>query len=238
MGLQFASARRRRRFNVGSQKRSAAANFPGKIALYADPRVIADLAPRLQKGSVCVVGTNGKTTVTNLLADALETAGQRVVCNRTGANLDSGVATALLHAREADWGVFECDELWLAKILPHLQANYVVLLNLFRDQLNAWARSTASRTASWARWRSRRARCWCTTPTTRCASASPSVQRTLPSRSAWTGPGAAAEFGGRRADVPALLVHVGIRLSPVRAAGIVRVPPVVRAPPWTSRQRA
>ena len=78
--------------------RRPAANFPGKIALYVDPRLIADLAPRLEQGSVCVVGTNGKTTVTNLLADALELAGQRVVCNRTGANLDSGVATSLLHA--------------------------------------------------------------------------------------------------------------------------------------------
>ena len=139
MGLQFAAARAVSAVSTWGLKHvfhRPAANFPGKIALYADPRVIADLAPRLQKGSVCVVGTNGKTTVTNLLADALETAGQRVVCNRTGANLDSGVATALLHAREADWGVFECDELWLAKILPHLQANYVVLLNLFRDQLD------------------------------------------------------------------------------------------------------
>ena len=139
MGLQFAAARAVSAVSTWGLKHvfhRPAAIFPGKIALYADPRVIADLAPRLQKGSVCVVGTNGKTTVTNLLADALETAGQRVVCNRTGANLDSGVATALLHAREADWGVFECDELWLAKILPHLQANYVVLLNLFRDQLD------------------------------------------------------------------------------------------------------
>ena len=139
MGLQFAAARAVSAVSTWGLKHvfhRPAANFPGKVALYVDPRVIADLAPRLQKGSVCVVGTNGKTTVTNLLADALETAGQRVVCNRTGANLDSGVATALLHAREADWGVFECDELWLAKILPHLQANYVVLLNLFRDQLD------------------------------------------------------------------------------------------------------
>lgn len=139
MGLQFACARAVSAVSTWGLKHvfhRPAANFPGKIALYVDPHVIADLAPRLRKGSVCVVGTNGKTTVTNLLADALETAGQRVVCNRTGANLDSGVATALLHAKEADWGVFESDELWLAKILPHLQADYVVLLNLFRDQLD------------------------------------------------------------------------------------------------------
>ena len=139
MGIQFAAARAVSAVSTWGLKNvfhRPAANFPGKMALYVDPRLIADLRPKLRTGSFVVVGTNGKTTVTNLLADALETAGQRVVCNRTGANLDSGVATALLHAREADWGVFECDELWLAKILPHLQANYVVLLNLFRDQLD------------------------------------------------------------------------------------------------------
>ena len=113
-----------------------AANTPGKIALYADPALISDLTPRLRRGSVVVVGTNGKTTVTNLLADVVERSGQSVVCNRTGANLDSGVATALLQSKGADWGVFESDELWMAKILPHLQSNYVVLLNLFRDQLD------------------------------------------------------------------------------------------------------
>ena len=139
MGLQFAGARAVSAVSTWGLKnvfRRPAANFPGKIALYVDPRLIADLAPKLEQGSVCVVGTNGKTTVTNLLADALELAGRRVVCNRTGANLDSGVATSLLHAGPSDWGVFECDELWLAKILPQLQATYVVLLNLFRDQLD------------------------------------------------------------------------------------------------------
>lgn len=139
MGLQFASARAISAVSTWGLKhvfRRPAANFPGKIALYVDPSLIGDLAPRLKKGSICVVGTNGKTTTANLLADALERAGQRVVCNRTGANLDSGVATALLQTTEADWGVFECDELWLAKILPYLKADYAVLLNLFRDQLD------------------------------------------------------------------------------------------------------
>ena len=113
-----------------------AANFPGKIALYIDPNLIGHLSYRCRKGSVAVVGTNGKTTVTNLLADALQEAGESVICNRTGANLDSGVSTALLHAEPSDWGVFESDELWLAKIAPQLKPRYVVLLNLFRDQLD------------------------------------------------------------------------------------------------------
>ena len=58
-----------------------AANFPGKIGLYVDPHLIADLRSRLGEGSVMVVGTNGKTTVTNLLADAFEAAGKSVGSN-------------------------------------------------------------------------------------------------------------------------------------------------------------
>ena len=139
MGFRFALARAVGATSTWALKnmlRRPAANFPGKAGLVADPRLIADLRPRLRDGSVVVVGTNGKTTVTNLLADALESSGKSVACNRTGANLDSGVATALLHVKSADWGVFESDELWLAQIIPQLEPDLVVLLNLFRDQLD------------------------------------------------------------------------------------------------------
>lgn len=139
MSLQFAAARAISGISTWGLKNvlhRPAAYFPGKAALRVDPQVVAHASRRLAKGSVMVVGTNGKTTVTNLLADVLEGEGLRVACNRTGANLGSGVAAALLQTKAADWGVFEIDELWLAKTLPQLQATYVVLLNLFRDQLD------------------------------------------------------------------------------------------------------
>ncbi len=82
------------------------------------------------------MGTNGKTSTNNLLADAFEAAGRTIICNRTGANLAAGIASALLQQPAAQWGVFECDELWLAHVLPRLRSNYVLLLNLFRDQLD------------------------------------------------------------------------------------------------------
>ncbi len=81
-------------------------------------------------------GYNGKTSTNNLLADAFEAAGRTIICNRTGANLAAGISSALLQQPAAQWGVFECDELWLAHVLPHLRSNYVLLLNLFRDQLD------------------------------------------------------------------------------------------------------
>lgn len=113
-----------------------AGNFPGKIACYIDPTIIGKLRHKLKEGSIVVVGTNGKTTITNLLADSIEAAGKTVLCNRTGANLDSGIASTLLQGATSDWGVMECDELWMTVVMPHLQPTHVLLLNLFRDQLD------------------------------------------------------------------------------------------------------
>lgn len=113
-----------------------AANMPGKIALKIDPDIISEEMSKIAEGSIVVVGTNGKTTVTNMIADVIEASGKTVACNRTGANMAYGVAATLLQTEPTDWGVFESDELWLARILPQVKATYVVLLNLFRDQLD------------------------------------------------------------------------------------------------------
>lgn len=113
-----------------------AANLPGKIALAIDPSLLDELRGKCTQGSVITVGTNGKTSTNNLLADAFEAAGRTIICNRTGANLAAGISSALLQQPAAQWGVFECDELWLAHVLPRLRSNYVLLLNLFRDQLD------------------------------------------------------------------------------------------------------
>ena len=113
-----------------------AANLPGKIALKVDPALLSELRGKCAEGSVITVGTNGKTSTNNLVADAFEAAGRTIICNRTGANLAAGIASALLQQPAAQWGVFECDELWLAHVLPRLRSRYVLLLNLFRDQLD------------------------------------------------------------------------------------------------------
>ena len=139
MGVRFGAARAvcgAATWGLRNVFHRSASNFPGKLALYVDPQAIAHAVGKLTQGSIIVVGTNGKTTVTNLVADVMERAGHSVVCNREGANLSSGVACALLNAHPAEWGVFESDELWLARTLPQLKATYVLLLNLFRDQLD------------------------------------------------------------------------------------------------------
>src|SRR5215211_5759472 len=73
---------------------------PGLVAERIDPRLLDKIASRLPQGTVVVAGTNGKTTISRMLADILQAHGSRVVHNRSGSNLVRGVASAL--ANQAD----------------------------------------------------------------------------------------------------------------------------------------
>lgn len=119
--------------------------LPGRIAMKIDPELLSDLASLVDR-SVVITGTNGKTTTSNLIADAVAASGATVVCNRAGNNMEPGVVGALLEARGGlkhtssgkRVGVFECDELYTVRVLPKLKPTYFVLLNLFRDQLDRY----------------------------------------------------------------------------------------------------
>ncbi|MGI6231207.1 MAG: MurT ligase domain-containing protein [Tractidigestivibacter sp.] len=114
----------------------SASQMPGRVAMAIDPTVISDLAGKVGEGSVVVCGTNGKTTTNNIIANAIERSGRTVLCNRAGANMAPGVAAALLPGSRADVAVIEADELSTPAILSQLHPRYLVLLNLFRDQLD------------------------------------------------------------------------------------------------------
>ncbi|MBM4437950.1 MAG: DUF1727 domain-containing protein [Actinobacteria bacterium] len=106
-----------------------------------------------------ITGTNGKTTTTALVTAAVRAAGRRVVTNHTGSNLERGVAAALL--ADAGWtgkiprgaavtGVIEADEWAFVALYPRLRPTAIVLLNLFRDQLDRYGE--VDRTSSeWGR---------------------------------------------------------------------------------------
>ena len=114
-------------------------NAPGAVALRIAPQLISELGGALER-SVMVTGTNGKTTTTGLLANALAADGSRVACNRAGNNMESGVAAALIETRgeRPSVGCFECDELYTVRVMPALRPRALVLLNLFRDQLDRY----------------------------------------------------------------------------------------------------
>jgi len=116
--------------------RGGGTTIPGKLLWKLDPDAIDALAARLSDGAVMVSATNGKTTTTGMLAEIL---GDRSLAwNRAGANLMSGVASALVAARGAKLGVFEVDEGALPEALDRLRPRAMLLGNLFRDQLDRY----------------------------------------------------------------------------------------------------
>jgi len=120
--------------------RRGGTTLPGRVLLRLDSGTIATLGKRLERGSVVVSATNGKTTTSGMLAAVLESAGTQVVHNRAGSNMNWGVATALLDAGSSPGqvGLFEVDEAWLAPVARDLDPSLILLANLFRDQLDRY----------------------------------------------------------------------------------------------------
>jgi UDP-N-acetylmuramyl tripeptide synthase len=118
--------------------------MPGAIARRIQPRLLTELTARLPRGVVLVAGTNGKTTTSRMLADILSSAGLRLMHNRAGANLTGGLTSVALAAAdsrgriEADIALFETDEAALPQVIRETRPRLVLLLNLFRDQLDRY----------------------------------------------------------------------------------------------------
>jgi len=105
----------------------------GRVALLIYPDLIAALAG--DREIAVVSGTNGKTTTTRLLTEAL--GGIRVVATSpTGSNMNAGIVTALGRRKGYARAVLEVDEGYLPQIIAQLDPKVIVLLNLSRDQLD------------------------------------------------------------------------------------------------------
>ena len=117
--------------------RGGGTTLPGRVLVRMAPDAIERLALGLQRGSIVVSSTNGKTTTAGMIAGILRQAGRDPVHNRAGSNMHWGVATALLEQR-GDEGLFELDEAWLPRVAPQLRPRLLVLGNLFRDQLDRY----------------------------------------------------------------------------------------------------
>ncbi|MBI3429664.1 MAG: DUF1727 domain-containing protein [Actinobacteria bacterium] len=105
----------------------------GRIILKLDPGAVATLSKN--RRIVLVSGTNGKTTTTSLIYNALASS-MRTLSNFTGANLFAGVATALSKDTKARIAALEVDEMVLPWAIKQTRPELVVLLNLGRDQLD------------------------------------------------------------------------------------------------------
>jgi lipid II isoglutaminyl synthase (glutamine-hydrolysing) len=125
-------------FNLG-----AGATWPGEIALRLRPNLLTVFA-KLPVTTILVAGTNGKTTTVKMLETILKAQNIKVKHNDSGANLENGLVSCFI--RDCDWSgklksmvfLFEVDEAVLPLVLPKLKPKIVVLLDLFRDQLDRY----------------------------------------------------------------------------------------------------
>ncbi len=136
LGLETLAAR-----GVGVVSRAAGrgggTTLPGKLLWKLDPGAVDALASRLPAGVVLVSGTNGKTTTTAMAARILGR-DHRLAWNRAGANLLSGIASALVAADGAALGLLEVDEAALPEAIERTRPRAILLTNLFRDQLDRY----------------------------------------------------------------------------------------------------
>lgn len=122
---------------------SGATAAPGLYALKIDPNLVKKLASKLKNGSVIISGTNGKTTTARLASEILSTK-YRIIHNRQGSNLLRGIASTIIRRSSItgdlnyDLGVWEVDEATLPLAIENLSPKKIVLLNLFRDQLDRY----------------------------------------------------------------------------------------------------
>lgn len=122
--------------------RGGGSALPGLIIEKIDPDFVRRTLAQLPGGIVVVSGSNGKTTTTKMVVELLESQGLRVFTNRTGSNFIRGVAAALLGEVDskgnlaADIAVLELDEAHGVRFVEAIQPDYVLLLNVMRDQLD------------------------------------------------------------------------------------------------------
>lgn len=122
--------------------KSAGTSLPGVAAMKISKNFLSFLSKYCKNDIITITGTNGKTTTAGLLAHILKSADKSVLHNEKGANMLSGIASALAVDYKPfsrfDYAVLESDEAYLTKLYDYLKADYLLVTNLFRDQLDRY----------------------------------------------------------------------------------------------------
>ena len=121
--------------------RRNAGNLPGIILWHLSGHKACSMF-KVDCPIIALTGTNGKTSVTNCIAQLFERSGKKIIINAEGNNLDTGICSLLLRHCDmsgkvkADYLILETDESHVPVVYSQLKLDTLVVLNFFRDQLD------------------------------------------------------------------------------------------------------
>lgn len=125
-------------------KIGAGASAPGYYALKISSDLVPTLISHIPK-NIIITGTNGKTTTAKLLAGFAAKEGKTVIRNKTGSNLERGIASELISKttllgkiKNIDIGIWEVDEAAFNHLAKKIKPKVIIFNNLFRDQLDRY----------------------------------------------------------------------------------------------------
>ena len=127
---------------INMRGQSSGTSFIGMIMLKISPDFLRYTSNYFKKELIAITGTNGKTTTAGMLSHILETQNNSVIHNEKGANMLSGIANTMALSiypfKRFDYAVLESDEAYLTKLYDYLETDYLIVTNLFRDQLDRY----------------------------------------------------------------------------------------------------
>lgn len=122
--------------------RSSGTSFVGMMTLKVCPDFLAHCRKYIKNNAITISGTNGKTTTSGLVAHIFEENQNSIIHNVKGANMLTGIANVfalnIKPFKKFDYAVIESDEAYLTKLYDYFKADYLLVTNLFRDQLDRY----------------------------------------------------------------------------------------------------
>lgn len=122
--------------------RSSGTSFVGMMTLKVCPDFLAHCRKYIKNNTITISGTNGKTTTSGLVAHIFEENQNTIIHNVKGANMLTGIANVfalnIKPFKRFDYAVIESDEAYLTKLYDYFKADYLLVTNLFRDQLDRY----------------------------------------------------------------------------------------------------